>query len=700
MNTALSGYRVALGVAALLAAAVAHAQAPNISTVLGRGNGDGAQARHAQFNNVYAAVFDVAGNAYIADGGDDNVRKIAGDGTISTVAGSGPFYYAGSCANGTATAVRIAFPQGIALDHNGNPLIVDTYDSCVRRLNPDGTLTLVVGGGIGFSGDGGQAIDAGLSSPSAIAVDTTGNWYIADSGDNRVRKVDTSGKIGTIAGSNSNTYGGDGGDATSAGVYFPTGVAVDASGNVYIAEPFDYVVRKVDTLGKISTVAGNGTSGSIIGNGVDATSVALNVPRAVAVAPDGELYIADAGTGVISRVDAQGKIWPVAGTSALVFGYSPDGTPALGAGLGDIANITFDNSGRLIIMGGARVLRVETNATLTTLAGDAGYADGTAAAAASLRFAANAAVDVAGNLLVADTGNSRVRRLNRDESVDTIAGDGSGNYATGDGGPAIAAGLYQPQAVALDAAGNVYIAEYEHIRKVDATTQHISTFSNSAAVTLCGAQGRIVEPVAMAFDAHGSLYVADQGCDRVYAFDNAGNASAFAGTGLSGAGADNVPATQSAIGAPSGVAVDAKGNVYIVEGGNNRVRKVGLDGNIVTIAGTGTGTAGYNGDEIAALSAQLSGPDGVAVDPAGNVYISDRGNALVRRVGTDGMIHRVAGTLNVQGYGGDGGLATSAQLGGPQGLVYDRGTLFIVEASNSQVRAVDLGEIFANGFEP
>jgi len=559
-------------------------------------------------------------------------------------------------------------------------------------------VSIVAGSGVYAPATPGPATSSSVGTPAGVAVDQSGNVYIADESFDVIYKVTPNGTLSVFAGTSGSFGTPLPGPATSTRLASVQGVAVDASGNVYIAEPFDYVVRKVDTLGKISTVAGNGTSGSIIGNGVDATSVALNVPRAVAVAPDGELYIADAGTGVISRVDAQGKIWPVAGTSALVFGYSPDGTPALGAGLGDIANITFDNSGRLIIMGGARVLRVETNATLTTLAGDAGYADGTAAAAASLRFAANAAVDVAGNLLVADTGNSRVRRLNRDESVDTIAGDGSGNYATGDGGPALAAGLYQPQAVALDAAGNVYIAEYEHIRKVDATTQHISTFSNSAAATLCGAQGRIVEPVAMAFDAHGSLYVADQGCDLVYAFDSAGNASAFAGTGLSGAGADNVPATQSAIGAPSGVAVDAKGNVYIVEGGNNRVRKVGLDGNIVTIAGTGT--AGYNGDEIAALSAQLSGPDGVAVDPAGNVYISDRGNALVRRVGTDGMIHRVAGTLNVQGYGGDGGLATSAQLGGPQGLVYDRGTLFIVEASNSQVRAVDLGEIFANGFEP
>jgi sugar lactone lactonase YvrE len=409
------------------------------------------------------------------------------------------------------------------------------------------------------------------------------------------------------------------------------------------------------------------------------------------------LYIGDTGSGVVLRVNAQGKIFTVAGSTQA--GYSTDGTAALGAAIGELQSIAFDNSGRLILMGGARVLRVETNATLTTFAGDAGYPDGTAAAAASLRFANNAGVDAAGNVYVADTDNSRVRRLNRDGSVDTIAGDGSGSPDAGDGGLATAAGLYQPSGVAVDRAGNVYVAEYQHIRKIDAATQHISAFSQSSGSAYCGAHGRVLSPAAMAFDGvRNTLYVADAACDLIYAFDSAGNANVFAGTALSGAGPDNVPATQSAIGYASGVAVDANGNVYIAEMTNQRVRKVDLAGNISTVAGTGT--QGYNGDDIPALSAQLSGPDGVAVDPAGNLYISDLGNSIVRRVGTDGVIHRVAGSVNVQGYAGDGGLATSAFLGGPQGLVYDRGTLYIVESFNSTVRAVDLGEIFANGFEP
>jgi len=698
MNILPQGWRAAACAGAIFLATAAHPQAPTISTVLGAGNGDGAQARHAQFDSVYGAVFDAAGNAYVVDSFADNVRKIAADGTISTVAGTSHLYSLGSCADGVAINLPIGFPESVALDHNGNPLILDTFDSCVRRLNSDGTLTTVAGGVYGFSGDNGPAVGAGLSSPSAIAVDASGNWYIADSNANRVRKVDTSGKITTIAGSAATTYGGDGGDATSAGVPYPTGVAVDPSGNVYIAEPNDYVVRKVDTLGKISTVAGNGTYGPPAADGTAATASPFENPHSVAVAADGELYIADTASTLVLRVDAQGKIRTVGGGSATA-GYSADGTPALGAAIGELQNIAFDNSGRLMIMGGARVLRVETNATLTTFAGDAGYPDGTPAAASSLRFANNAAVDATGNLYVADTDNSRVRRLNRDGSVDTFAGDGSGNPDAGDGGLAKAAGLFQPSGVAVDAAGNVYIAEYQHVRKVDAATQHIAAFSQSGSGAYCGAHGRILSPAAMAFDrARGTLYVADVACDLIYAFDSAGNATAFAGTGLTGAGPDNVPATQSAIGSPSGVTVDAAGNVYIAEINNQRVRKVGLNGNIVTIAGTGT--QGYNGDEIPALSAQLSGPDGVAVDPAGNVYISDLGNSIVRRVGTDGVIHRIAGSVSVQGYAGDGGLATSASLGGPQGLAYDRGTLYVVESFNSVVRAVDLGEIFANGFEP
>jgi sugar lactone lactonase YvrE len=672
-----------------LAALSAGAQAPIISTVLGAGIGDGAPARQAQLRNALGVVFDAQGNAYIADAGDDRIRKVAANGTISTVAGTGqhtPF----TCADGPALSAVLALPSAVALDASGRLLIVDSYNVCVRRIEADGSLTRIAGGAYGFSGDDGQAIDAGLSNPMGIAVDSHGNIYIADSGANRVRKIDLGGTITTYAGSATTDYIGDHAAATSAGLSYPTALAFDAADNLYVADSYHYAIRKIDVGGTITTVAGNGTQG-YGGDGGDATAATLSNPYGVRIAPNGDIYIGDSGNAVVRRVNAQGKISTVIGNG--LNGYSPDGTPALGAQV-PVSGFTFDNVGRAMVLTGPRILRVETNGTLSTFAGAANYANGIAADSASLLFPTAAAADPAGNLYVVDQYNGRVRRRNTDGTVDTIAGDGSQIFS-GDGGSAVTAGMALPTAIAVGG-GNIYVAESGRIRKIDHAGT-ITTFAGGSGVG-CGAHGNFVSVDALALDAHGTLYAADSPCRRVYAIDGTGAINEFAGNGAFGSAAEGVSATQTPLGVPKGVAVDASGNVYISDWIDSRIHKVNAAGIITTFAGNGT--SGSGGEGGPALAAQFAAPSGLAFDAGGNLFIAELGNSVARKIGADGNVHRIAGTFGTQGYAGDGGVALDALLAGPQAVVYDRGTLYIVETFNSRVRAIEFVEIFADGFEP
>ena len=297
------------------------------------------------------------------------------------------------------------------MDRSGN--LYATVESRIRKVDFSGVITTLAGtSDYGFSGDGGPAVSAQLWSPTAVAADSSGNIYIADSGNDRVRKVDGSGTITTFAGNGFRIFSGDGGPAASASVYSPNGIAVDASGNVFIADTSHYRVRKVNAAGTISTVAGNGTMGS---------------------------------TG--------------------------DGGPATAASI--FANrIAVDALGNLYIAGGNRVRKVSPSGIIITIAGDgvAGYAgDGGPAALARFNQTTGIAADLAGNVYVSDGGNERVRRIDAAGMISTIAGTGGSGFA-GDGVPAVSAPLADPWDVAVDGGGNIYIADIQNqrIRMVEA----------------------------------------------------------------------------------------------------------------------------------------------------------------------------------------------------------------------------------------
>ena len=323
-----------------------------ISTVAGNGtaafSGDGGSATSAQLSYPWSIAVDSDGNLYIADTGNSRIRKVAkSTGIISTVAGNGPPGYSGD--GGLATSAQLNGPRGVAIDGDGNLYIADTGNHRVRKVNTSGIISTVTGDGVaGYSGDEGLAANAKVSMPYRVATDSAGDLYIVDANNYRIRKVAKStGIISTVAGNGSPGYSGDGGLATSALVDFPYGLAFDSSDNLYFADNRSPAIRKVDKLtGIITTVAGDGTI-SYSGDSGPATSVQLSGPTGIVFDRSDNMYISEASMALIRKVDTSGNISTVAGT--MVNGYSGDGGPATSAAFYFPTGLAIDSSGNLLI---------------------------------------------------------------------------------------------------------------------------------------------------------------------------------------------------------------------------------------------------------------------------------------------------------------------------------------------------------------
>lgn len=332
--------------------------------------------------------------------------------------------------------------------------------SAVNATLSAGTITTVAGNGTaGYGGDGGPATNASLLYPYDAAVDTSGNLYIADTSNSRIRRVDNSGTITTLAGNGTPGFSGDEGPATNASLYWPSSVAVDMEGNVYIADTWNNRVRKVGISGVITTVAGNGTSG-YSGDGGPATSASLSHPMGLAMDEDGDLYIGDTWNSRVRKVDASGMITTVAGNGTA--GYAGDGGPATSGRLGDPWGVAVDASGNLYIADHSshRVRKVDSSGTITTFAGNGSYGysgDGGPASSASLYYPEGLAVDADGNLYIADTFNQRIRKVDVFGTITTVAGNGIYGFS-GDGGPATEARLAYPVGLGFNSLGDLFVA--------------------------------------------------------------------------------------------------------------------------------------------------------------------------------------------------------------------------------------------------
>jgi sugar lactone lactonase YvrE len=641
-----------------------------ITVVAGNGTfgpfGDGGPATSAAFAGINAVSVDGSGNLFIADSNGIFIREVvAATGIIRTVAGTGQVGSSGD--GGPATSAGIGVVTSLFVDGSGNLFIGESQglpsSEYVREVvAATGIIRTVAGTGpAGFSGDGGPATSAEFNGISSIFVDTSGNLFIADSVNNRVRElVAATGIIRTVAGTGVAGFSGDGGVATSAQLNRPGGVVVDSSGNIFIAEPNNNRVREVvAATGIIQTVAGGGLPATFSGDGGPATSAKLNAPSDVVVDGSGNLFIADSVNSRIREVAAAtGIIQTVAGNGTPYF--SGDGGVATGAELASPKGIAADNSG---------------------------------------------------NIFIADVLNDTIREVVAATGIiRTVAGTGS-TTGGGDGGPATSAGLFYPYSVATDGSGNLFIADYGDncIREVFAATGIIQTVAGQLAVLTKGFGGDggpatsalLNTPLSVAVDRSGNLFISDSGNNRIREVVAAtGVIRTVAGNGTAGFGGDGGPATSAELSGPGDVFVDASGNLFIADNVNNRIREVvAATGVIQTVAGNGT--AGFGGDGGLATSAELLAPQGVFVDAAGNLFIADTANYRIREVtAATGIIQTVAGNGTRVYSGGDGGPATSAGLDLPASVFGDgSGNLLIADRYSNRIRRV-VGLVNVTGISP
>lgn len=669
-------------------------EAQSIFTVAGGGSDDERAATAAGLAYPRSAIYDGAGNLYVADMANHRVRKIdRRSGKISTVAGTGAVGFAGD--GRQARGATLAYPAGLAFDRSGNLYIADSENNRIRRVKAaTGVIETFAGSGNwGFAGDGGPAMQADLSQPLALALDGDGNLLVADSFNDRVRKIDLESLvITTITGNGTETSTGDGGPATLAAVSLPVALAVNPAGDLFVAEQEGNRIRRIDhATGVITTVAGTGEFG-FAGDGGPATAARLYRPRGLAFDPSGGLFISDSENFRIRRVSPAGVITTYGGTGES--GFGGDGGPAAAAlfSPAGLAN-DYDGTGLAVVdEANNRVRRISYDTTnVFTIAGTGlfGYlGDLGPATSAGLRQPWRSAVGPDGGLYVADSENGRIRRVDREtRTITTYAGGGSGP----DGGPAESAELNFPAGIAFDLAGNLLIAETwgGRIRKVEKSTGLIRTFAGGGEQVGDGGpatSARLEAPLGVAVDRSGNVLVAEAQQNRVRRIDaTTGIITTAAGTGATGYGGDGGLATAATMTRPQDVAVDAAGNLF-VSTEDGRIRRVeAASGLISTYAGGGSSL----GDGGPAAQAYLDNPSGLALDTAGNLFVADGWGARVRRVdGSTRIIQTVAGT-QIAGYYGDGGPAAEAGLSLPQGVAVDAaGNLYISDTNANRIRAI------------
>lgn len=644
-----------------------------VSTVAGGFVGDKLKATNAALGAPYSSVLDGAGNLYISDIAMHRIRKVDTSGNITTYAGTGICGYNGE--NVKASKAMVCGPNGIVLDSSGNVAFADGSNSRIRKVDhKSGLITTIAGNGVfGYdpSQDGGPALNAAIGQPFQIAYDAAGNLFFDQVGNCVVRKVDTSGTITTVAGTGTCGYNGDGIPAKTAQLMFPRGVAFDNKGNLYIGDTQNHRVRKVDSSGTITTFAGTGHGGFTC-NGGPATSANIGNPRGLTIFNDA-LYIGNGGAIMCSVDLTSNNINTYAGS---FLGYDGDGHSLTSSEFYTPTHVVFDGSGNPLFNDdfNGRVRRA-TGGILSTYAG--GYVgEGVKATSGTFEYAEALAVDKAGNLYIADETGNRIRKVS-DGKISTIAGslNGISGYS-GDSGPAVGALLNQPQGVAVDSAGNVYIADTYNGVVREVSSGNIKTLATNANFNYLA---------QMAVDSSNNLYVADEGACVIWKITTpGGTVSVAAGVvNTCGYNGDGIGATSAQLNVPYGVAFDSSGNMVIADNGNSRVREVNTSGTISTVVGNGT--FGYTGDGGSATAAEVT-PNSVAVDKSGTIYIADFNFDRIRKV-SGGIITTFAGAG--YGFNGDGLWPLYTTFDDPIAIAVDlKGTVYELDDSDHRVRSI------------
>ncbi len=693
-----------------------------INTYAGTGtigfSGDGGAATAAKISRATIAS-DAAGNLYIGDWANYRIRKVNTSGIITTIAGNGSPGYTGD--GGPATAAAIGFyvyggfdDNGMASDPYGNIYFYSFGYSKIRKIDTSGIISTIAGDGyFGFSGDGGPATSAEFSNIYSICADGLGNVYLGDWDNGRVRKIDTSGIITTVAGSGGSGFFGDGGPATDAGILPSCGLATDVLGNLYICNDYFHRVRKVNSAGIISTLAGTGAAG-FSGDGGPSTAAILYSPFGIATDIYENLYICDDGNNRIRKIKMYARSPLFIGGDTMSFticensgSYSLDtiltvydstisytATYNLSTGpLHGIATVTYS----VITTGG---ILLPTGLSYTPSAGyygkdsfrvrvtDGIYSDSTTIVVNITRFDAGfitgpAIVCPGNSITLTDTTSGGVWS----SSNIGIATVGSTGVVTGTG-----AGSAVISYTVTGSCGSV-TAQYPVMVGVPV----ITTVAGNGTSGCCIGDGgpataaELGYPTGVFADGSGNIYVANQAYNRIRKVDSAGIITTIAGTGTSGFSGDGGPATNAMIYGPTAITKDVAGNIYFSDAENVRIRKINTSGIISTIAGTGI--TGFLGDGGPSTAAQIHEPFGIATDLYGNLYFTDYNR--IRKINSSGIISTVAGSaIGLSGFSGDGGPATAALLNGISRIQTDvYGNLYISDFGNYRIRMVNTSGI-------
>ena len=593
----------------------------------------------AQFDFPSGIAIDAAGNLYVADEYNHRIRKVTPNGKVSTLAGGSDSTgddSEGGFADGQGSAAQFSHPSDIAIDATGNLYVADRMNHCIRKVTPTGEVSTIAGrGATGLEKGGfadGQGSAARFDQPHGITIDTAGILYVVEFENHCIRKVTPTGEVSTLAGN------GTSGDADGAGraAQFdrPQGIAIDAAGNLYVADTDNHRIRKITPTGEVSTFAGSGTDGDADGKGSDAQ---FDEPASIAIDATGNLYVADSNNNSIRKITPNGE---VSTFNESVPGFASNTeSVALFCNPHDIAT---DAAGNLYVADtdNHRILKVTPNGEADIFAGSgtAGSVDGPGNIA-QFRNPSGIAVDREGNLYVVDKGNHRIRKVSPKGEVRSFVGSTEG-FADGQGSTAQ---FNEPYGIAIDAEGSLYVTDNNCIRKVTPKGE-VSTFAGNDEQDDADENAiRFCSPEAIAIDATGSLYVVDKLNNRICKVTPTGEVSVLAGSGKDGH-TDGI-GSSARFRDPSGIAVDAKGNLYVADSGNECIRKITPTGEVSTFAGSGT----YGDADGKGSDAQFDEPASITIDAKGNLYVADSNNDSIRKITPQGEVSTLVKTTYTPG---------------------------------------------------
>jgi sugar lactone lactonase YvrE len=703
----------------------------------------------ASFNTAYGVAVDVSGNIYVADTYNHKIRKITPTGTVSTLAGTTAGY-----TDGDISIAEFNYPYGVTVDIWSNVYVADAGNNCIRKISPNGTVTTLAGSPNNGYTDG-DGVNAQFSNPYSVATDALGNVYVADRDNHKIRKITPNGVVTTLAGGEAG-YADGAGDAAQ--FNYPFGLCVDINNNVFVADQMNNKIRKITPDGVVTTLAG-GEAGYADGIGSNAQ---FGQATGIAVTADGNLYVADVGNNRIRKIDSNGMVTTIAGNASIgyangiganakfAYPYSvaidaanniyvadrdnhkirkitlnPPYTisPTLPAGmnfdttigvLNGIPTTTTPNTTYAIIAyNGAgsdtTTLNFAINSATPTIqysgvvtnycinqnivplnpthpcgspsavplvttwvgSGSSGYADGVAG---NVLFSVprDITINGSGNLYVSD--GNRIRKITPDGVVTTLAGSGVWGYADGIGTNAQFSGA---DGICTDSEDNLYVSDGSSIRKITPDGV-VTTLAGSGVwgyADGAAASAKFNSPRDVVTDANGNVYVSDYGNYRIRKITPNGMVSTLAGSGVS-AYVDGVGSSAQFF-SPGKMVIDVAGNLYVND--SRRIRKITPDGVVTTLAGSTQGYADGTG-----TNAQFSFLNAIGINPAGNLYVSD--DNRIRKITPNGVVSTLAGS-GIAGYAD--GIVANAQFRGPVGIAIDpAGNKYVIESGNCRIRKI------------